>query len=183
MPEHRHTLQLHSLVLNKISNLSEGQALKPKCLTIQIIRPFRIHSRHFILFPLTIFNSTSTKSINVTTITHLTKLPRDGDLDGGGGVQQPRPQSHPRLCVASGHTPHAAVILAAERLLSLHFIYIFYVDIFLLLQSDLYDVPVEVPGYGGGGAGGVGGAGCLQGAAEAVAGRHAPNVGAGGAGQ
>ena len=55
-----------------------------------------------------------------TTYGHLTKLPCNGDLDGGGGVQQPRP----RLRVAAGHTPHAALILAAEHL-SLYFRYIF----------------------------------------------------------
>ena len=130
-----------------------------------------------------IVNSTLSKSINVTISHiyadgHLTKLPCDGELDGGGGVQQPRPR--PRLRVAAGHTPHAAVLLAAEHL-SLYFRYI--LDIFLFTLSDLYDVPVEVPGYGGGGAGGVGGAGGLQRAAEAVGGRHAPYVGAGGAGQ
>ena len=64
-----------------------------------------------------------------------------------------------------------------------HFVLDIFIDIFVFSRSDLYDVAVEVPGYGGGGAGGVGGAGGLQGGAEAVGGRHAPNVWAGGAGQ
>ena len=93
---------------------------------------------------------------------------------------------------SSSPAPAPASVLLRVTLLTLpcssppnifHYILDIFLQTYVILRSDLYDVPVEVPGYGGGGAGGVGGAGGLQRAAEAVGGRHAPYVGAGGAGQ